>query len=155
MRSRTTVPHIRKENCANFHFRIFHGHRYIAGIENQAADALSRIDTVSASVDVEALAAAQWEDPELTKMQQNPRSLVLAEIPLPYTTTMVTCDTSQKAPRPFVPIQFRRAVLTVFTTSATQKSARQRLVRTALCGQELTPTFNAGRRSAEHVKQSR
>lgn len=156
MRSRTTVPHIRKENCANFHFRIFHGHRYIAGIENQAADALSYIDTVSASVDVKALAAAQWEDPELTKMQQNPRSLMLAEIPLPYTTTMVTCDTSQKAPRPFVPIQFRRAVFdSLHDLSHPEIRATQRLVRTALCGQELTPTFDAGRRSAEHVKQSR
>ncbi|XP_037503479.1 uncharacterized protein LOC119378389 [Rhipicephalus sanguineus] len=63
-----------------------------------------------ASVDFEALAAAQREDPELTVLRQNPLSLVLAEIPLPYTTTMVTCDASQKSPRPFVPVQFRRAV---------------------------------------------
>ncbi|XP_075733129.1 protein NYNRIN-like [Rhipicephalus microplus] len=43
-------------------------------------------------------------------MRQNPLSLVLEEIPLPYTTTMIPCDTSQKSPRPFVSVQFRRAV---------------------------------------------
>ena len=129
---------------------------YIAGIENQAADALSRIDTVSASVDFEALAAAQREDPELTEMRQNPLSLVLAEIPLPYTTTMVTCDTSQKSPRPFVPVQFRRAVFdSLHDLSHTGIRVTQRIATDRFCGQALTPTFDAGRRRAEHVKQSK
>nr|XP_037291940.1 uncharacterized protein LOC119188018 [Rhipicephalus microplus] len=59
-------------------------------------------------------------------MRQNPLSLVLEEIPLPYTTTMITCDTSQKSPRPFIPVQFRHAVFDSLTTSATRESARRR-----------------------------
>ncbi|XP_049273402.1 uncharacterized protein LOC125759129 [Rhipicephalus sanguineus] len=65
--------------------------------------------TPQASVDFETLAAAQREDPELTEMRQNPLTLMLEEILLPYT-TMVTCDTSHESPRPFVAVQFRHAV---------------------------------------------
>ncbi|KAL3232058.1 hypothetical protein MRX96_048425 [Rhipicephalus microplus] len=53
--------------------------RYIAAIENQALDALSRTDTVSAPVDFENLAPAQRDDLELTEMRQNTLPFVIEE----------------------------------------------------------------------------
>ena len=61
--------------------------RYVKGSENTAADALSRItiNSASSTIDFQAIALAQQNDPELSRLQANPTSLNLRPIPLPST----------------------------------------------------------------------
>ena len=87
--------------------------RHVKGSENAAADALSRIE-VSAlhanTIDFQAMANAQKEDPALDQLQTESSSLDLQPIPLPFTEVTLVCDMSTGIPRPFVPEAFRRKV---------------------------------------------
>lgn len=109
--------------------------RHVPGVENEAADALSRVNASGTEVlDFEAMAAAQRDDPELTRLKGGGSSLVLSEVALPYVQSTITCDTSQAAPRPFVPLNFRRVVFNTFHSishpgvRATQRLITQRFV---------------------------
>lgn len=86
--------------------------RHIAGTDNTAADALPRIALVSDStpqLDLQALAAAQTNDVELTQLRRS-SSLVIEPVTYPTCSTPILCDVSQGHPRPVVPVTFRRAV---------------------------------------------
>lgn len=83
--------------------------RYVPGVNNTPADALSRI-CASASVsptciDFTKLAAAQREDEDLSSP---PSSLNIELVPLPVSPDPVLCDVSTGTPRPWLPAQFRR-----------------------------------------------
>lgn len=87
--------------------------RHIKGTDNEAADALSRITSLSTStpaVNWETLAQAQMEDPELQALRDHPRSLRLQLVPHPFVPGSLWCDMSAATPRPFIPTAFRRAV---------------------------------------------
>ena len=86
--------------------------RYVKGSENTAADALSRININSASstINFQAIALAQQNDPELSRLQADPTSLNLRPIPLPSTDATLICDMSTSRPRPYIPESFRRSV---------------------------------------------
>ena len=90
--------------------------RYIKGTDNAASDALSRI-TISAitrnpssPIDFHAMALAQENDPELSRLQTGSTSLALRPVPLSTTDVTLICDTSTGSPRPLVPESFRRSI---------------------------------------------
>lgn len=87
--------------------------RHVHGVNNSAADALSRIDSISApcTVGLEDIAAAQAGDSELQQLLAAPEtSLVLRELPIPAASTTVICDTSTGVSRPFIPVKLRRHI---------------------------------------------
>ncbi|GFV94011.1 transposon Ty3-G Gag-Pol polyprotein [Trichonephila clavipes] len=94
--------------------------RHINGTHNAVADALSRIEVNQISnsfLDFEALSKAQLEDNELQSFQNDEKSsLVFKRVPSPVSATELICDTSTGSPRPFVPHNFRRTNLSIFTT---------------------------------------
>ena len=87
--------------------------RHIQGSNNPVADALSRMDInaihCSTSIDFALLAKAQQEDPELPPLNST-SSLCLKDVPLPFSSGTILCDTSTDSPRPYVPPSFRRLV---------------------------------------------
>lgn len=87
--------------------------RHVQGSENTASDALSRVETLSiqpVTVDFQAMAQAQHNDPDLVAERQKESSLQLRDIPLPLASSTITCDLSTNTPRPYVPLPFRRTV---------------------------------------------
>lgn len=87
--------------------------RHVQGSDNSASDALSRVAALSplpVTVDFQAMAEAQREDPDLLAERQKESSLQLNDIPLPLGSSTITCDVSTGNARPFVPLSFRKAV---------------------------------------------
>ncbi|KRZ65366.1 Transposon Tf2-6 polyprotein [Trichinella papuae] len=90
--------------------------RHIKGAENAVADLLSRASVGSLSValdsaNVEQLAGAQQNDPELADVRRS-SSLRLRRIKLHGTDVVLWCDTSHGKTRPYVPQPLRRKVFT-------------------------------------------
>ena len=83
--------------------------RYIRGVDNPVADALSRI-SVNALLDFKEMGLAQRDDPEIKELLSTTSSLKLTTVPAQTSDTTVICDTSTGIPRPVVPAKFRRAV---------------------------------------------
>lgn len=83
--------------------------RHISGSDNVVADTLSRIEAV-ATVDYEALAKAQEQDPEMLELLQGGSSLNLHKINLSNSDLSLYCDKSTLPPRPFVVQAMRRQV---------------------------------------------
>ncbi|GFW94236.1 transposon Tf2-11 polyprotein [Trichonephila clavipes] len=89
--------------------------RHVQGFENTVADALSRIEidsiTKSPILNFKEFALAQKNDPDLQKFLQTDGSSLKLELK-PYQTPDcdLLCDISTGAPRPFVPVSFRRAL---------------------------------------------
>ena len=94
--------------------------RHVKGTANSVADALSQIvinaltSNVPPSIDLEKVAQAQRNDPELAELMQSSaqHSLVLQRIPLPSFGDTVVCDTTTGTPCPFVPTPLRKLVFT-------------------------------------------
>lgn len=83
--------------------------RYVPGSQNVVADALSRVEAISATLDYKALAASQQEDDELqTAMNSNDTTLRFKLIHLPEHNVSVYCDISTDTVRPFITNPFRR-----------------------------------------------
>ena len=108
--------------------------RHISGQDNIVADALSRVEIVSAPVTHEALAASQDDDDELRTLLQGKTALTLGKHLIPGTSVEVYCDTSAGKPRPYVPAPLRRRIfeslhnLSHPGTKATAKLVSQRFV---------------------------
>lgn len=109
--------HSRKENCSPRQFRhldfisqFTSDIRHISGKDNLVADALSRVDAIAQPVDIELLAQAQLNDPELKDLLDSNTSLRLQKIKLPGSHTELYCDESTKTPRPYVTKDMRRQV---------------------------------------------
>lgn len=83
---------------------------HLSGLDNVVADALSRVDSISDSIDFTSLAQSQQQDDELRQLLQSDTSLRLQKVPIPGTTTELFCDTSSDRPRPFITSPFRRQV---------------------------------------------
>ena len=83
---------------------------HIQGSNNQAADALLRVQGVSPNsspvIDFEQLAITQCHHPVLSKLRSTTNSLDLRDISLPVSGTLLTCDMSTGSLRPVVPVQF-------------------------------------------------
>ena len=80
--------------------------RYIKGVDNAPADALSRGISAVSSIDYTAIAADQSGDAELEKLLQNP-ALQIKKITLPGTKVSLFADVSTEAVRPYLPQQHR------------------------------------------------
>lgn len=87
--------------------------QHISGKDNIVADALSRLEEIKISpqIDFESLAKAQESDDELKELllSQN-SSLEFELIPILGSNCSLYCDTSTKTKRPFIPVGFRKAV---------------------------------------------
>lgn len=82
--------------------------RYVAGEDNVVADALSRVDEISAGIDYEALAKEQQNDVELDKLTKGETALKLVRLPIPGTDVAVLCDVSTGVARPFLTQRYRK-----------------------------------------------
>lgn len=83
--------------------------RYLPGKDNVVADALSRVEEITA-VDYQALARFQDSDPELQDLLLRGSSLKLKKLKSIDSDIPVYCDTSLGQPRPFVTPQLRRQI---------------------------------------------
>lgn len=90
--------------------------RHISGKDNDVADCLSRINsiTVEGEIDLQKLAESQRNDQELKKIIRGleGNSLSLKLIKLPTVTEKIYCDVSRTAVRPYIPKQLRNGIIT-------------------------------------------
>ena len=91
--------------------------RHVKGMDNTVADALSRSSvnqlhaTQAPALDMELMAKAQTEDPELRTLQSSTSSsLQFITVPQLTSPSILVCDNTTGTPRPFVPAAFRRIV---------------------------------------------
>ena len=93
--------------------------RHIHGRDNAVADALSRVELISDPVcmsahcpdlDLLGMAKAQHGDSDVQAHRTAITCLVLADLPIPGTSTTLLCDTSTGVARPIVPLAWRRVV---------------------------------------------
>jgi len=83
--------------------------RHVKGEQNIVADALSRIETISSTIDYTALAQAQQEDTEIKNYLDGQSPLTLKLVTTPGTQAQVYCDISTTKMRPFITKAFRKA----------------------------------------------
>lgn len=85
--------------------------KYLKGEENEAADALSRVQEISytASLNYEEIAKAQLDDVELKQYQQQ-LDMKFENLKFPALKLSLTCETSTGKFRPYVPKGFRKQV---------------------------------------------
>lgn len=107
----------RRDNCSPRQFRYLDfisqfttDVKHIAGEDNVVADALSRIEAISAPIDFNALSRSQDKDAELTTLLNGNTSLQLKKIAAPDEKTSLYCDLSTGKPRPYITEQYRRQV---------------------------------------------
>jgi len=80
---------------------------HISDQENVVADALSRVEAITAPVTHDVLAAAQEAEEKLRTLLAGNTALQLVKIPIPGTSVELYCDTSSGKPRPYAPSQLR------------------------------------------------
>jgi cleavage and polyadenylation specificity factor subunit 1 len=108
--------------------------RHISGQNNVVADALSRVESVTASASHDALAASQDGDNELRTLMASSTALRLKRQQIPSTTVSIYCDTTAEKPRPYFPATLQLQVfrsahdLSHPGTKATAKLVAQRFV---------------------------
>jgi len=84
--------------------------RHINGQDNIVADALSRVEVITAPVTHESLAAAQESEDDLRTLLVSTTALQLQEILIPGTSVELYCVTSANKPRPYAPSPLRRQI---------------------------------------------
>jgi cleavage and polyadenylation specificity factor subunit 1 len=77
--------------------------QHISGKDNVVADTISRVQSVTAPLLYEALAAAQNSDEELRTLLAANNALRLEKQPILGTTVSIYCDTSGRKPLPYIP----------------------------------------------------
>ena len=108
--------------------------RHIAGKNNLAADALSRayINNVTcATIDFDAIAAAQETDDEITQLMGADGPPRLQRVSVPSSHQTMLCDMTTGFPRPYVPASFRKSldVLPNFRSSHFLTNFQRRNIR--------------------------
>ncbi|CAH8552923.1 unnamed protein product [Schistosoma margrebowiei] len=92
--------------------------RHVKGQDNQAADALSRLEmnvVQQSTVNFETLRHEQEQDLELQNLlKTNNSSLNLKQFPSPIDGILIYCDTTKAMPRPFVPKNMRKLIYNNF-----------------------------------------
>ncbi|CAH8653370.1 unnamed protein product [Schistosoma intercalatum] len=92
--------------------------RHVKGQDNQAADALSRLEMnvlQQSTVNFETLRHEQEQDLELQNLlKTNNSSLNLKQFTLPIDGILIYCDTTKAMPRPFVPKNMRKLIYNNF-----------------------------------------
>ncbi|MGL5763923.1 MAG: reverse transcriptase domain-containing protein, partial [Plesiomonas shigelloides] len=114
--------------------------RHIKGTENAVADALSRVQTISAteSIDFSAMAKLQSDADEIQNALKS-SSLKLQQLPIAHGKGTIWCDISQSTPRPYVPTAMRKYVFeALHRLSHPGIKATQKLVSTRY----VWPTMN-------------
>jgi cleavage and polyadenylation specificity factor subunit 1 len=96
----------KREKCSPWHFNQLEfvaqfttDIKHISGQDNVVADALSRVESVTAP-SYDALAAAQEGDDELRTLLGSTTALRLEKLPIPGTTVSIYCDMSAGRSRP-------------------------------------------------------
>jgi cleavage and polyadenylation specificity factor subunit 1 len=84
--------------------------KHISGQDNVVANALSRVESVTAPPSYDALTAAQDGDDELRTLLGSTTALRLEKLPIPGTTVSIYCDTSAGRSRSYVPGPIRLQV---------------------------------------------
>ncbi|GBM81923.1 hypothetical protein AVEN_4080-1 [Araneus ventricosus] len=110
--------------------------RYISGIQNTVADALSRIEEIGipSEIDYEEIARAQTDDEELLTLQGANSNLVFKTISLEPHGTPLHCDVSTGNIHPYVPKAFRTTIINVIHSlaysgaNATANAVKQRFI---------------------------
>jgi hypothetical protein len=108
--------------------------RQISGQNNVVADALSRVESITAPPSHDALAESQERDDELRALLASDTALLLEKHQIPGTTVSIYCGTSGGKPRPYVPAPLRLQVFQSVHdqshpgTKATVKLVTQRFV---------------------------
>lgn len=88
--------------------------RHVPGKQNVVADALSRVEAITSTLDYAALARSQATDTELQAILQAENSVLnLKKVHMPESNISVYCDISTTQIRPFITQPFRR---TAFNT---------------------------------------
>ncbi|KAI5721680.1 hypothetical protein M8J77_023987 [Diaphorina citri] len=83
--------------------------QYVPGSQNVVADALSRVDTIHATLDYKSLATSQQTDEELkVPLQGTDSGLHLKLLQMPESDVRIYCDVSTRTARPFITRPFRR-----------------------------------------------
>ena len=82
--------------------------QHVSGKDNVVADALSRVDAVSAPLDYGELALSQRNDSELTRILNSASKLQLKLMQIPGSSEQIYCDVSTSTVRPFLTSPFRR-----------------------------------------------
>jgi hypothetical protein len=102
--------------------------RHISGQDNVVVDDLSRVESVTAPLSYDALAASQDGDDELKKLAST-TALRLEKLPNLGTMVSIYCDTSAGRPRPYVPGPLRLQVLqSIHDLSHPHTKATEKLV---------------------------
>jgi hypothetical protein len=84
--------------------------KHISGQDNVVADALSRVESVTAPPSYDVLTASQDGDDELRTLLGSTTVRRLEKLPIPGTTVSIYCDTSAGRSRPYVPAPLRLQV---------------------------------------------
>lgn len=115
--------------------------RYVRGVDNLVADALSRpdVNSVQQSFDLTRLAELQSEDTSLGELHQS-TSLTLRDSPLASNAGTILCDWSTGNPRPVVPTTYRR---TVFDHFHSQSHPGVRASRKLIAARFVWPRMNS------------
>ena len=137
--------------------------RHMSGGANPVADALSRAPvstlqvTQPPAVDFEAMAKAQVTDPELRALQtSSSSSLQFTTVPHLASPTTLVCDTSTGTSRPFVPIDFRRAVFnSLHSLSHPGINATQQLIADRFVWPGMNADIRAWTKSCLHCQQAK
>ncbi|BHF68637.1 hypothetical protein SprV_0301167400 [Sparganum proliferum] len=89
--------------------------RYVRGSDNVVADALSRpdINTLTLDFDLAKPAYLQSGDKSIDDLRSN-TTLQLRDVPLPASPDTIMCDWSTGTPRPVVPVSYRKTVFDHF-----------------------------------------
>ena len=84
--------------------------RHISGQDNIVADALSRVEAITAPPTHDAIAAAQSGDVELQRLLGSDTALRLTKFQVPGTLAEFYCDISTGKARPYIPVSLRQQV---------------------------------------------
>jgi cleavage and polyadenylation specificity factor subunit 1 len=103
--------------------------RHISAHDNVVADALSRVESITAAPSQDALAESQEDGGELQALLGSDTALRLKKQQIPSTAVSIYCDTSAGKPRPYVPVPLRLQVFqSVYDLSHPGTKATARLV---------------------------